>query len=205
MLEITRETDVFTARDEHVGSVDRVVLDSVTRRMTHVVVRKGVFLPEDKLIATEDISTATRQRINLKQDVDVDGLLPFIEQFYVPVDGSDVPGAFMATWYGPIGVPTPMHEGAIRTVMERNIPERLTALEGGAAVIASDNEDVGRLERVVTTDTGLPTHIVIVKGVLPPERRAVPINWVDEIAEREIALGATRRMVEAIVPLGPGD
>ena len=212
MLEVTQDTNVYTARDEHVGSVDRIVIDPVTRRLSHVVVRKGRFFPEDKLIRMEDIATATPARINLRQNVALDDLLPFVEQHYVPVDEVDRPArlidgraGFVSTWYGPLGVAAPMHADTLLAVSERNIPDRLTALQPGVRVFASDHEVVGRLERVVTTDDGLPTHFVIEAEGLSSERRAVPIGWVEDISEEAVALAATARMVEAIPPLGADD
>ena len=72
-------------------------------------------------------------------------------------------------------------------------------------VFASDHEVVGRVERVVTTDDGLPTHFVIEAEGLSSERRAVPIGWVEDISEEAVALAATARMVEAIPSLGADD
>lgn len=211
MLEVSRDTDVYTARDEHVGSIDRIILDPLSGKATHVVVRKGLFLPEDKLIRTEDIATATTERINLRQDVVVDELVPFIEQYYVPVDDEAASSlrledaVFHSTWYGPIGISTPVYEDTVRTVTERNIPDRLTALEAGAPVFASDRHELGHLDSVYLTDAGMPTHFVVRSGGLRPERRAVPVSWVEDIAEDVISLGATQHMVEAIPPLRPGE
>lgn len=212
MLEVTRDTNVYTARDEHVGSVDRIVLDPVTGRLTHVVVRKGIFFPEDKLIRFDELSTATPERINLRQDVEVDDLLPYVEQHYLPLDEADLPAgqvriepAFASTWYGPLGIASPMHQDVLLSVEERNIPDRLTALAAGVPVFTSDHQTVGQLERVVTTDAGLPTHFVIEPSGLSPDRRAVPVGWVEDISEDAIVLGATARMVDAIVPLGPDE
>ncbi len=212
MLEVTKNTDVYTADDKHVGSVDRIVIDPVTQQLTHVVVRKGIFFPEDKLIHFEDISTATPERINLRQGVDSTRLDPFVERHFVPLDETDLregdvvydPG-FVSAWYGPIGIAPPMHRDALLSVSERNIPDRLLALEAGLAVLSSDHVVVGHLERVLATDDGRPTHFIIDAGGLSLERRAVPIGWVGEITEEGIALGVTAHMVETIVPLGPDE
>jgi len=209
MLEVTRDTDVYTASDEHVGSVDRIVLDPVTRRMSHVVVRKGLFFPEDKLIAVEDVSSATPERINLRQGLVADELQPFVEQHYVPLDDADQPagvidaaGGFVAAWYGPPGIAAPVREAAMLTVHQRNIPEHLMTLDAGVPVFATDHQVLGRLERIITTNDGLPTHLVVEADGLSADRRAIPIGWVKDITEDAIVLAATTRMVAAIVPLG---
>ena len=217
MLEVTQETDVYTARDEHVGSVDRIVIDPVSGRVSHVVVRKGLFFPEDKLIQMGDISTATPERINLRQGVVADELLPFVEQHYVPFDEADMEEAdrparlidggagFVSTWYGPLGVAAPMHESTLLAVGERNIPDRLTALQAGVPVFSSDRQVMGRLDRVITTNDGHPTHFVIEAEGLSSDRRAVPIGWVDDISEEAVSLAATARAIEALMPLDPDD
>ena len=213
MLEVTQETDVYTARDEHVGSVDRIVIDPASGRLSHVVIRKGLFFPEDKLIRMEDISTATPERINLRQEVVAEDLLPFVEQHYVPFEEAAVDegirparlidggAGFVSTWYGPLGVSAPMLESTLLSMKERNIPDRLTALPVGVPVFSSDHQVVGRLERVVTTDDGLPTHFVIEAEGLSSDRRAVPVGWVEDISEEAVALVASASSVEAILPL----
>jgi hypothetical protein len=98
-------------------------------------------------------------------------------------------------------MPTPQPE--LVPVRERNISDRLTALEAGAPVFASDRQSVGRLERIVTTGQGQPTHIVVEDGGLMPDRRAVPIESVLDIGEDVVLLDLTREQVEAITPLDP--
>ena len=212
MLEVTKDTDVYTADDSHVGSVDQIVLDPDSGKLTHVVVRKGLFFPEDKLIPFEDISTATPERINLRQGVEADAFLPYVEQHYLPTHELDRPAAlaepdppYLATWYGPMAVIPTIPRPEMHEVRERNIPDRLTALQAGHPVFSSDGEAVGQLERVVATDVGLPTHFVIGSSGLSPDRRAVPVDWVRDINEDAIELAATAHQVEAIVPLGPDD
>ena len=212
MLDITNNTGVYTARDEQVGTVDRIVLDPSTRAVSHVVVRKGIFFPEDKLVPIGDIATATPERINLRQEASIDDFLPFVEQYYVPLDEVDRPiGApdegvhFAMPLSGPVGATMPTPQPELVPISERNISDRLTALEAGAPVFASDRHDVGRLERIVTTSEGQPTHIVVEDGGLIPDRRAVPIEWVLDIDENVVMLDATRDSIEAIVPLDPDD
>ena len=212
MLDISYNTGVYTARDEQVGTVDRIVLDPGTRTVSHVVVRKGVFFPEDKLVPIGDIATATPERINLRQEATLDGFLPFVERYYVPIDEMDHPAGpldqrvrFAMPLSGPVGETMPTPQPELVPVRERNISDRLTALEAGAPVFASDRHDVGRLARIVTTSQGQPTHIVVEGGGLIPDRRAVPIERVLDIDENVVMLDATRDTFEAIAPLDPDD
>lgn len=208
MLDITHETDVYTAHDQHVGTVDRIVLDPRTRAISHVVVRKGVLFREDRLVPIGDIATATAQRINLRRDVGVDDLLPYVEQYYEPLSDDDRPRGFRENGVrfamplsGALGETMPAVDAELVPVNRRNIPDRLTALETGVPVFAADHHEVGRLDGVVSSEQGLPTHVVVESGGLMSDRRELPIEWVRDIGETAISLEATREAVEAVAPL----
>ncbi len=212
MLDITNDTDVYTAGDRHVGTVGRIILDPSTRTVSHVVVRKGILFTEDRLVPIADIATATPQRINLRQEVGLDDLSPFIEQYYVPLDeadraaGSDGRGVRVAMpWSGPLGETMPVAGAELVPVRERTISDRLTALEAGVPVFASDRHEIGRLDRIVTTDQGQPSHIVVEDGGLLRHRRAIPIDRVQDIAENVIVLDTTHDEVDAIPVLDRGE
>jgi hypothetical protein len=210
MLEITEHTKVFTAHDEYVGKVDHIVIDPITMMVSHIVVHKGILLPEDKVIPVEGIATATEERINLARGNHPDEFPSFIEQHYVRLDetdqdgdeqGATVPAPFL--WYGPYGMTSTMYNSSMRVVTERNIPERAVALEPGAFVCALGRVEVGVLEEVITTDAGLATHIVVTMSDPSLDRKAIPMHWVDDISENEIHLGATAWMIEAIEQYDP--
>ncbi|MEX1343099.1 MAG: PRC-barrel domain-containing protein, partial [Candidatus Limnocylindrales bacterium] len=203
MLEITSETNVYTAHDEHVGTVGRIVLDPETLAISHLVVRKGVLFSEDRLVPIADIATATAERINLGQEVTLDDLQPFVEQSYEPLPdrerpaGSPVEGVRLRMpMSGPVGETMPPVDAELVPVDRRNIPDRLTAVEADATVLDVDGNEVGRLERVITTQEGQPTHIVVGERGLMPDRRVLPIAWVAEITESAIALDASREVIE---------
>ena len=210
MLEITEHTKVFTAHDEYVGKVDRIVIDPITRMVSHIVVHKGILLPEDKVIPVEGIATATEERVNLGRGNDPDEFPSFIEHHYVRVDeseqaGDETKGAISApfVWFGPYGTASTMYDSSMRDVIERNIPERAVALEPGATVTALGRSEVGRLEEVITTEAGMATHIVVTMSDPSLDRKAIPMHWVDDIAASEVHLGATLWMIKAIEPYDP--
>lgn len=208
MLDITNDTDVYTAHDRHVGTVERIVLDPRTRAISHVVVGKGILFREDRLVPIGDIATATAERINLRRGVTVDDLVPFVEQYYEPLADDDRPAGlvdrgvhFAMPLTGPLNESTAVVDAELVPVDRRNIPDRLTALETGVSVLASDHHEVGRLDGIVTSDGGVPSHLVVVSGGLIHTRRELPIEWVADITETAIVLEATRGNVEAVAPL----
>jgi hypothetical protein len=210
MLEITEHTKVFTAHGEYVGRVDRIVIDPITRMVSHIVVHKGVLLPEDKVIPIGAIATATEERVHLARGSHPDEFLPFIEQHYVKLDNEDQDedegGRALRTpfvWYGPYGISSTMYESEMRLVTERNIPERAIALESGVCVCALGRAEIGKLDEVIATETGLATHIIVTMSDPSLDRKAIPMHWVDDIAENEIYVGATQWMIKAIEPYDP--
>jgi uncharacterized protein YrrD len=212
LLEISGHADTYTARDERVGRVTRIVLDPSSRAVSHLVVRKGIVFAEERLVPIVDIAAATSDRVDLREGIDVEDLLPFVGRYYAPLDETDPPAGpqdqgirLAMPLSGPFGEAMPVADAALVPVDERNIPDRLTVLEFGLPVIASDGHEVGRLERVVTSDSGQPSHIVVEEGGLMPERRPVPNELVSGVAEDRVALGTTRRRFEAIAPLGPDE
>ena len=212
LLEISGHADVYTADDERVGRVTRIVLDPSTWAVSHLVLRKGVVFAEERLVPIGDIATATPDRVDLHQGVGAEDLVPFVGRYYAPLDETDPPAGprdqgirLAMPLSGPFGAAMPVADAELVPVDERNIPERLTVLEFGLPVIASDGHEVGRLERVVTSESGQPSHVVVEEGGLMPERRPVPNDLVSGVAEDRVALGTTRRRFEAIAPLGPDE
>jgi hypothetical protein len=210
MLEITERTKVFTAHGEYVGRVDRIVIDPITRMVSHIVVHKRVLLPEDKVIPVDGIATATEERVHLARGSHPDEFPSFIEQHYVELDEEDGDGSEPVgpikppfVWYGPYGMASAMYESSMRVVTARNIPERAVALEPDACVCALGRGVVGKLDEVITTDAGLATHIVVTMSDPGLDRKAIPMHWVDDIAENEIHLGVTQWMIDAIERYDP--
>ncbi len=213
---IKEKTDVYAADGDRVGAVDRVVMDPLTRDLSHIVVRKGIFFPEDKVIPVTGIATATEDRINLVPALDPDALPPFEEQHYLPWKAEDEggwdidPSTVPLVYYGPYATLTPAFPSMARTVTERNIPERAIALQTGAPVMDRNNEEMGRFDQLITTESGVVTHLVIAldesvdagKGTM---RRAVPISWVDFATEGKVKLSVSSGLVASVAPYHPSD
>jgi sporulation protein YlmC with PRC-barrel domain len=212
-MNIMRHGRIYTADGDHVGSVERVVMDPLTNTVTHVVVRSGRFFPEDKVVPVAVIASATPERIELSPDVEPDDLPPFETSHFLAYDedpeaapsDSDLRSRPLI-WFGPYAVATSLYTTMMRRVVERNIPERAVAVKSGATVITAGGEGVGDFDHLLSTDDGLITHLVIVasRGLLRI-RKAVPLNWVEDLAEDRIRLGVHPHLVEALDDLEPSD
>lgn len=214
-MEINENARVYSAHDEHVGKIDRIVVDPVAREVSHIVVRSGIFFPDEKIIPLTDIATATEERINLRSDADLAQYPSFDEQHFVPLvdavttsDAARLPAATPVippfAWYGPHGVASPLYDSFMATVTSRNIPERAGAVKPGSLVHTAEGAEAGSLERVIMADNGRATHIVINRPGLPPADRAVPITFVDDVSEGEVKLSVNNSLIDALPPFEPG-
>jgi uncharacterized protein YrrD len=203
---------VYTADGQHVGSIDRVVIDPRTDEVPHVVVRQGVLFTEDKVVPINLIDTATADEVRLRTHVDnLDDLPHFEETDYLPLDETDhaADAAGYARpyyWYPPVGLAFGYYPGyyaypvqpyAVET--ERNIPKGTVWLKEGANVISADGETVGRVARVFIDDkTQQATHLLVKEGWLFKEKKIVPMAWIQSMTEDEIHLAVTARRLEHV-------
>ncbi len=62
---------VVSADDKHVGSIERVFVDSETEKVTHFLVSEGVLFKEHKLIPSAWVNTINEEAVRLGVDADV--------------------------------------------------------------------------------------------------------------------------------------
>lgn len=208
-MQFKRDTKVYTATGEDVGSVSRVVLNPQTKEVTHVVVQKGFFFTEDKLLPLSLIASATGERVTLRPDAgDLHSLPLFEETRYIPLDAAEAravaypPDLAMPLYsYMPLGIgwseyvpPAPF-----RAETEQNIPSNTVAVKEGARVITSDDRHVGDVERVFT-DSALDrmTYFVISQGLILKEKKAVPSSWIRSVTEDEVHLNVGATVFEGL-------
>lgn len=73
---IQKDTNVFTYKNEHLGDVEEVIVDSVTDQVTHFVVSKGILLQEEKLIPAEWVKEYDREKVVLAVNKETVNSLP---------------------------------------------------------------------------------------------------------------------------------
>ena len=215
-MQLKEGMSVFTRSGEEVGKINRFVLDPATNEVTHIVIQKGWLLPEDKVVSFQVIDSASEDKIVWNEDIQFDELPPFEETYFVRAD--DDPNVPRSTgeqfypyapayyWYparpgiadpamGPGFYPIPITGGETR----RNIPDDTVALKEGTDVLSSDGEHVGDVERlVVEPDSNTATHFVISQGLVFKDRKLVPAHWVKSVAEDEVRLAVSTRVLERL-------
>jgi sporulation protein YlmC with PRC-barrel domain len=225
-MQFRRGASVFTSDGQHVGEIDRVVIDPKTDEITHVVVEKGFLLTVDKVVPISLIGPATENRVTLRENAgDLEALPDFEEKHYVLLDEKRLKEASSQ------GYPRPLHwYPPVRTMWwhnggylgypgffgytmppyvletERNIPEGTIALREGAKVLSSDGKHVGDVEAVLTDpEEDRATHLVISQGLLLKERKLVPTSWISMVMSDEIHLAVGSHLIEGLQEYEPQD
>jgi sporulation protein YlmC with PRC-barrel domain len=212
MLQLKEGAAVFTSGGKQVGEIDRFVLDPATQEVTHIVVKKGWLLPEDKVIPMSMVRSATADRVVLNDDVpDFDKLPPFEARHFV--DALDYENRKQADtgvrpayyWYPPLG-----HTGYPAfglgsyawplIEVRRNIPKDAVPLKEGSDVISSDGKHVGHVERLyLETGSNKVTHLLVSHSLLP-DRKLIPASWVKSVEEHSVHLSVPAGVLRGLPP-----
>lgn len=194
---------MLSSDDETVGKLSRVVLDPRTRKVGYLIVERGTFFTEDKVVPMDIVEGVTEDQVRLKVNKEgLDHLDTFDETHYVPLDpaGEQVEADY---WYPPLSGATmggyPLFPQPVfieRT--ERQFPENYVALKEGARVVTEDGEHIGNIERVITdTKTDRATHLVLSGGLLK-DKRLVPTHWIKDVSEEEVRLSVEPGFLERL-------
>lgn len=213
-MKIKEGATVLTADDQKVGRIERVVIDPRTREITHLVVRQGFLVTEDKVMSLDLVETVGQDRLLLNREADdMPDLPPFEETHFVPLDNQEIQQTYPLGyvrpiyWYPPMTSTPPPHNypadyvgytgPPYDTQIKRNIPDDTVPLKEGAKVISYDAAHVGDVEQVFThPTTDQATHFVISQGWLLKERKVVPLNWLNSISEEQVQLAVNSRIIE---------
>jgi uncharacterized protein YrrD len=204
MMQFQQGAHVFTADGQDVGTVDRLVIDPSNQEITHIVVRKGLLLPEDKVIPIHLVTATTAEKIILKaKAAKVDLLPPFEEFHYISGDPAalrpyDVSGQVVPLYWYPPFTPVSPYLPMPPGVVEKNIPEGTVALKEGASVISSDDKHIGEVARIFTASQDRLAFFFVSHGLLQKTFKLIPANWIRIVGEREVHLSVSSQVLERL-------
>lgn len=208
MIRLLKNAEIFSSVGEKIGTLDRVVLDPETKKVTHIVAKKGILFSTSKVIPFSYVNL-DGDRITLKKNAaELEDLPDFTESSYVSREETDdseeeaatlyyYPPQHIAWWTtgGRIWYPKPKY--VLKT--KSAIPEETVALEEGAKVISEDEEDIGSIERVIVEESDeRATHVVVGQGLLSKKYKLVPTLWITEVSEDKIYLSIDSDMFERL-------
>jgi uncharacterized protein YrrD len=206
-MEIKKGAHVHTFRGEKVGSLDRIVIDPLTNKVTGIVVQKGGILGTDKVIPVDQIASTEPDKITLNPDIqDLNRLPDFESAYFVSEAGPTETTTDTLTpvyWYPPVGagvtgvpvfVPPPG-----KMEVDQNIPDGTVPLKEGSKVYNADGQQVGHATRIFySPDDNRLTHILISQGLINKEEKLIPASWIMHIKEDQVDLAVGSQILANI-------
>lgn len=211
-MQFRQGVGVFTLDGKEVGHIDRVVIDPKANEITHLVVRKGTLIAEDKVVPVGLVAVEKEDQVTLRLDKDQLEQLPNYEETdYVPLNDEELnqpsrggpvgmapPALYWYPAYGQTPLPGYPVSPYVATT-HTNIPEGSVAVKAGAKVITRDGKDVGDVVQLLTDlYEDRVTHCLISKGVLLKEKRLIPVGWIESWADDELHLTVSSKTVERL-------
>jgi hypothetical protein len=186
--------------DGAAGSSTYVILNPVTRRLTHVVVKEEGFPWTERLVPVEMVAETSPDQIRLKcSRQELHGLESFVETEFVA--GASPYGTYDLGQYHVW--PYFVAEDESVTVEHERVPPGELAVRRGNQVRATDG-DVGWVDEfLVDRDSEQITHIVLREGHLWGQKDVlVPVSEIGQIDEDRVYLTLSKEEI-AILPTIP--
>jgi uncharacterized protein YrrD len=198
-MEFHKNATVLGAGGSELGHLERVVLETESPTLTHLVVSAGgLFNKEHKVVPVGQVTETSPEQIVLSIGAqELETLPPFEEQHVVAIaEEEQDPGATPAlptpAAYGaPImGTPLPASPAdRYKTRTEQNIPEGTVALKAGAKVVTVEGKSLGSVEGVIAeAPRDHVTHLLVASGLISKASRVMPMDWVRAVADDEVQL-----------------
>jgi len=187
-------------QDEPIGNSILVIINPITRTVTHLVVRKKEFpVGEDYLVPVEWVKTSSAKEIHLTcSKEDFDHAKPFVTTEFINGDRpllDYAPGSYL-TW--------PYVSTQIPVVLHKQIPAGELAIGRGAQVIARDGY-IGRVDEFLVTIESHISHLVLREGHLWGQKDiTIPVEEIDRIdKDGNVHLKLSRAEIEKLpaIPL----
>ena len=197
------------AQDGRAGELSKVVIDPHTRRVTHLIIHRGVQLAEDRVVPVELVERATPEGIFLHLTSREVARQPrHEEERFVspPSDWELLPGYLAADvlfWGLPYGGVTPPILPVMQYTIRHGIPERTVVLERSTEVRTRD-EVTGKIDHLLVDPMRQElTHLVVRLDDQPEQPIIVPFAWVEDLGDGYVLLKCTReelRQLQSYMP-----
>lgn len=208
-MELELGSNVVSSDGEDVGKVDRLVVDPETREVSEIIIHKGFFLTEDRVVPMTSIRGVDNDgtvRLGVSAH-DIDQLPLFVERaYYIPTEeeystlpymGANsviAPGLAAPLLWGAPPAGRPMLDPAVpvdaqaEAVPQSTLSDEVITIDKGTNVLDRNGESVGHVEEVNYDSQGKMTSIVVKTGIIRRHEYLVPTDWVDKFLETEVWL-----------------
>lgn len=196
-------------KDGICGSSVYVLINPVTEKVTHLVVRESTLSQAEYIVPVDFISDTIAGTIQLNcSKAELEKMDPFVQTRFVedkvPNQNFSYAGGYYGLgtyYYWPYVYP---ERTAMFPVEEKEIPEGELAITRGTRVQAKDG-DIGRVdELVIDAESGRITHFVLREGHLWGKKDVIiPVSEIDRIDLDTVFLKLDKHEVESLptIPL----
>ena len=204
-----------TAQADDLGVVRRLVVSPSTSDITHVVVEKGLFFPEDRVVPVDTMSHVEGDQVVLKPEIDPSALPRYISQDYTPIEDTErfAPVGAALAWRYPTSLGAaypayPVYPIPPLDLGETPVQHTLTGIplpageviDAQTPVLSIDGDDIGKVAEVEIDDQGHLSHLVVDLGFLNGAR-VLPAHWVDSIGSDAVRLAVATDALETLETL----
>ncbi|MFW6367130.1 MAG: PRC-barrel domain-containing protein [bacterium] len=200
-MDIRFGNTVFSRDNHKVGELREVVVDPVSRELTHLVVRQGLLFSDDRIVAMKDVAHADDRSIILARDAEEleEQTSPFLETSFATVPGteSDLP---QRIWTQPPGSPSIIPPGIRPDDLspDPSIPMDDVSLLQNSPVQCANGTQVGTVQQVFVDKADRITHIVMRCVGVYDEFKLIPLDWIRGFEDNVVVLGVEEGVVHQL-------
>lgn len=205
---------ILTSDGQDAAVVDRVILDQAGRDVIAVVLRSGTFFPHDVEVQLDQLTEDDAGHHRLVYNAaELDQLPRFDEsQYTTPPPDLALPydydrqmvawpaggvGPLMPIEASPIASDPRVSEELVGRIYEHDAENAVIA--EGSAIISSDDEKVGELERLAfDSDSGRLISVIVRQGLFFPSEHRLPGYLVASASDGKLYLNVDKAHVEEL-------
>jgi sporulation protein YlmC with PRC-barrel domain len=183
--------------DGECGRSTYVIINPVSRQVTHLVVRERGLATHERLVPIEWVTEATPELVRLRcTSEQLSNLEPFVETRYLREPLPDYERVAGTYYVHPYRVPEVVSTISVR---ERHIPRGERAVHRGARVEATDGH-VGQIDEfLVDPQDSHITHLILREGHLWGQQDVtIPVSEIDRVEEDTVYLKLNKQSIEAL-------
>ena len=214
-IEIELGARLRSAQGDDLVVVRQFVVSPSTSDITHVIIEKGVFFPEDRVVPVDTMSHVEGGQVVLKADIDPSALPRFTPGDYAPVEdtGRMAPAGTAIAWRYPTSLgaafpaypvypipPVDIAEAPVQHSLTRAQLPPGEVIDAKTPVVSIEGEDIGKVAEVEIDDQGHLSHLVVDLGLLNGER-VLPAHWVESIGSDAVRLAVATDALESLETL----
>lgn len=214
-LDLKEGSRLSSANGDDLGVIRQFVVQPSSSELTHVLVEKGVFFTDDRVVPVEAIERVEGGQVILKHDVDAAELPRFIREDYTLVDEEtrthlDAPTGSDYMWRHPTAMvgPFPLHPiypmpPADRGERHADDPGTRDQLADGeilgprAPVLSTKNEKLGTVSEMQVDEEGQLSHLVVDLGLFDGEK-VLPAHWIKSMGSDGVRLAVGDAALETL-------